>query len=397
MKKYPRAPELSMKTYKEYAILNIIMDIKNAEKLVKNVISIENKKTNITLEYDKIECIKHSSIYSNTKNSIYKLKINDKIISRNNPYNVKYFCITCDRIITSSLSNLARKMNENKTECRSCKEYNQEKRSKQSSFMTEYYKNGCVKKNTLKTVLSTSDIIEISNKEFNNMKSTFVKSYFKKHLKKEEFQTLKSKILSFQNNKFNDISKFEYYSHIKCYNQTQFNPMLYDKENDKFEKPDYIKFKCDICNSQFINRDLYIRKNKYKTLCQTCSFCNYSFKIRKSTNVLNDKISYQSKLELNFINFCNENNILVKDGPKLNYIWNNKKCKYIVDFYLPKLKLLVELKGNHIWHRKQVENGKWDAKINIVNEKIKNGIYKEYMVIFTNEFENKTKIILNKI
>ena len=37
-------------------------------------------------------------------------------------------------------------------------------------------------------------------------------------------------------------------------------------------------------------------------------------------------------------------NIEVINGFKINYIYNNKKKRYIVDYYLPKLKILVEIK-----------------------------------------------------
>jgi hypothetical protein len=35
---------------------------------------------------------------------------------------------------------------------------------------------------------------------------------------------------------------------------------------------------------------------------------------------------------------------------------------YRVDFQIPEYKRLVEIKDNHVWHKIQIENGKWGAK-----------------------------------
>jgi hypothetical protein len=35
---------------------------------------------------------------------------------------------------------------------------------------------------------------------------------------------------------------------------------------------------------------------------------------------------------------------------------------YVVDFQIPSVKTLVEIKDNHVWHKKQVETGKWGKK-----------------------------------
>ena len=92
---------------------------------------------------------------------------------------------------------------------------------------------------------------------------------------------------------------------------------------------------------------------------------------------------YQSKFELKFIRYCNEHKIDITNGPKVAYRMNNKNCTYKVDFAIPKIKTLIEIKDNHIWHREQVTSGKWGEKIKGVdNYIITSSMYSNFKVIF---------------
>ena len=44
-------------------------------------------------------------------------------------------------------------------------------------------------------------------------------------------------------------------------------------------------------------------------------------------------------------------------------------------FAIPKLKLLIEIKDNHIWHKEQVQSGKWEEKVNGVEKFLQNNSY----------------------
>jgi hypothetical protein len=93
--------------------------------------------------------------------------------------------------------------------------------------------------------------------------------------------------------------------------------------------------------------------------CRKCFLNNKTFAIKK----LGD-LTYQGSLELNFIEECCSRNIKIENGVKIPYVFDGRKHIYTVDFYLPEYGLNVELKDNHIWHRKQVASGKWLAKEN---------------------------------
>ena len=185
-------------------------------------------------------------------------------------------------------------------------------------------------------------------------------------------------------------SDFIYYPCVSISNQTRFLPYLYSKINNNIEKIVNIEFKCENCGNIFISKDLHSHKNRIKALCKDCNLTNNIYKIRTFKNLSNETICYQSKFELKFIRYCNENKIFLINGPKILYNManSNKQHSYRVDFAIPKLKLLIEIKDNHIWHRDQINSGKWDQKLAGVNmflenkHEYKNVIYEKYIIIF---------------
>ena len=374
----------------------------NINKLINNIIKIVYKKDNNIFHYKLITCSKIIDKNSNTKKEIYRIFIDNKLIKKNNPFRVHYKCINCDSINIVNFNNLVRKMNKGIFRCNMCKNLEEDKRNNHSRFMINTYKqNGYIKKKKklIKKIKQKEDIdtfISNSILKFNLMDDDYKDDYFTKHLTKDEFNNIKDKIISIQNDKFTDINKFIYCPTIKIFNQTQFNPYLLDNERKVIEKAIYLKFKCDKCDSIGTYKNLYKFKNKIKLFCNTCLLCNKTFKIRSYKNIENQKITYQSKLELKFIKFCNKNNILIENGPTINYKWKNKdNLRYIVDFYIPKLNYLIECKDNHCWHKQQLLNGKWDCKMNYVNKLIGNK-YNKFELIMSKNFMNKMKEIKKK-
>ena len=85
------------------------MNEENIKKLMDNIIDILYKKNNSKLCYQTIKCRKIVHKYSNTKDPLYRILIDDKIINRNNPYRVSYKCIKCNSINVVNLNNLVGK------------------------------------------------------------------------------------------------------------------------------------------------------------------------------------------------------------------------------------------------------------------------------------------------
>ena len=356
-----------------------------------------NEKIN-KIDINNIKVEKISSMYSNTKVPIFKMVINEKVISRNNSYVITYKCQHCGINNSITLNLFTRKLNRNITKCNNCKNQDNIKKENHSKWMkinASNLKNKIVIKEK-KSMKSINDLIDESKEYWKHMDDDFKEAYTKKHLTNDEYDRIKDKIISINNDKITDIMNYQYIFNYKINNQTLFNPMIVNFDKKLIERIVYIKFKCQNCNSIFVNRDLYIQKNKYKILCKDCSFCNNTFKIRNMTNIKNEKVIYQSQFEKKFIIYCNENNILIQNGDKIKYNWNNKNLNYKIDFKIPEKKYLVELKDDHIWYKKEKLNGKFEAKINAAKNFASNINY-EYFIIFPKNYMNFRKKLENSV
>ena len=373
------------------------MNSEDIAKLTNNLCSIYDKKNKLNVDINNVivDTIAHK--YSNTKVPIYRFFINNEVISKNNNYMIEYKCIECNRVNTCCLNNITRKINKGITKCRTCKELDIEKRYNHSIKMTYNYShnNGKSSKNLSKKVLTLYDKLKQDEIAFNEMDDDWKDNYFRRHMTNEEFEHIKPKIVSIQKGKIINLENYIYYPTVSISNQTRFNPYLYNVNNDSNEKIIDIDLKCDSCNIIFRSKNLISHKNKLKSLCQECNLCNNTFKIRKYQNICKDSILYQSKFELKFIRLCNEYKVKVINGPKIKYVWNNKERFYKVDFYIPKLNLLIEIKDNHVWHKDQVDSGKWQEKMNSV-KKYNDDHKSEFMIIYPKNYVNLTKKIIEK-
>jgi len=327
--------------------------------------------------------LKHTiSPASNTKTPVWRFFYDDVIIKKHNDLQAHYTCHTCNRVNIVCLNNITRKLNRGITCCNTCKNQQPDKTAKQSTFMSEN-----------KPLLQEKLAYDVAL--FSNMDSDFQNEYFKVHLTSDEFERIRSKIVSFQNDKFQMTDTCIYYPCVSIPNQTKFNPYMYDASRDVLEKMTYVKYKCDSCGETFINRDLHVQKNKYKIMCRDCNFCNNSFKIRNTQNAKGTTITYQSKYELKFITFCNEHSIELCNGPKIPYVHNDRALTYKVDFLLPKHGILIELKDHHHWHKGQLSSGKWSAKEQAATAYAKSHGLK-YVIVFPKTYVTFCKSILHQ-
>ena len=370
--------------------------------LLNNVIEVKNKKTDEILDLTKLYIDKIAHIYSSTKVPVYRFIYEENIIKKNNDYQIKYKCIMCDSIREVALNNTLRKINKNMIRCNTCKELYEFKKQNQSEYIKNTFKNhGKIiqKIREDKINLTLLDKLKMDQKIFNNYDDDFKDNYFKRNMTIEEFNYIRPKIVSIQNGKYNLFQNNDlvYYPIVSISNQTRFCPYLYSISRNSLEKIHGLIIKCDNCDSLFKSKDLHSHKNKIKTLCIDCNLTNNIFKIRSYCNFSNEKILYQSKFELKFIRFCNEHKIYIIKGPKIEYYWNNKQRTYKIDFAIPKLKYLIEIKDNHCWHLDNLNTGKWQSKENGVHEYIKsNDNYDKFIMIFPKKYVNLTKKIFEE-
>lgn len=329
---------------------------------------------------------------SNTKIPVYRIFIKDKIVKKNNSYIAEYKCVNCSRLNIVALNNIVRKMNKGIKDCNTCKNNNPEKVRQHSEFM----KSGGVKREETLCPMSLLQRLEIDQKSFDMMDDDFKSVYFQKHLTYDEFERIKLKIVDIHNGKINNINDFVYYPCVKISNQTLFNPYLYDTKRDVIEPIRYITFTCESCDNRFCNRDLYIQKNRYKVYCKDCSFTNKTFKIRHYKIHTGAKIMYQSKFELKLASTLDQKGVVIQNGPNIPYVFQGKQHKYRVDFFIPKLGMLIECKDNHQWHRQNCETGKWQCKENAAQNYAKQNNL-EFIMVFPRNFMSFIESVVNKI
>jgi hypothetical protein len=328
------------------------MTIKLIDYLSKYIKSVEIDGNTIINNGKNIKIVEVVSKYSSVKKPTSKIEVDDKICKRGD--RLTYCCPMCN---SDSTILVGRFLSKKSKYCYKCKENNEEKRKKQSEFIIKSYADfnkvvSLKNKNT-----EEIDIIKLSEKLFESESQEFKTDYFKRNLTIDEFDKIRENIKSVNGV---DIlnKKIEYYPHIKVNNQVKYSSKIFvDNEFVLFTN---CEFCCEICGDDFKGRNL--KKKINKILCPSCNFSNKVFKFKSTPNIKGEKVVYQSNPELKLINFLNDNNILIKNGPKIEYIFKGNKKIYKVDFEIPIFKHLIEIKGNHIWHKEQVDSGKWEAK-----------------------------------
>lgn len=368
---------------------NIILRMEERLKILNNILEISDSTDNTPIEINKIDLEFSSNKYSSKKNSIYHLSLNGKHLSKRDKLNIKYKCITCENIHIVGTTQFIRKVNKCSYRCNLCCNKDINKRLNHSY----YFLSKDIQTNNDKKQLSLVELREESVRTFEEFDEDFKNNYWSCHLTDDDYKRISKNTISIHNGKYK-IEDLEYWSVFKTNNQMLFSSIFYDKKNNIVLRANQPVLQCDNCNNTWRAKKLESFKNCHKIMCSSCTLCNKTYKIRTTKNCVNDIILYQSKLELKFIHWCNNNAIVVNNGPVLPYYFENKERKYRVDFKIKDL--LIEIKDNHHWFQNDIKSGKHNAKIEAVNDAIKKGEYKEYYLITPDVWNNTLKKIKSK-
>lgn len=222
-------------------------------------------------------------------------------------------------------------------------------------------------------------------KNFLNEPDEFLRLYFEKHLTQFEFSRWLSVIIQINNTVLDNAIKanITYIPHAPCSNQQKYTSYVIINGHKESLKQVYLQ--CGICGKiHSVHVENLKNKNPDNIKCRFCALCNTRFPIRKYGS---SGITYQSALEQRFLDICFQHNIVVENGPKIPYFWNNKNRQYIVDFYLPEYKHLIEIKAENIYYHMQKNNGKFDEKYNAAI-KYANTHNMEYKLLFDNDIDS---------
>jgi hypothetical protein len=367
-------------------------------KLVNNITHItdtsglELKDFNLAIEFSQKK-------YSAKKTAIWHLLLNGKSISRKDVYNFMYTCVTCGSKHKITTVSLLRKINKCSHVCIECVNLNAQKRTTHSTnFATYVNRRNDTNVQTEPVVKSYVQKREECLVKFNALDDDYKQAYFNTHLTPEDYMRVRKNIISFHNGKYTDLDDIEYWPVYNSTNQMTFTHMMYHKSQGIIFKPHQPILKCDNCDEHWRAKSIERFKNCVRILCKTCSLVNNTFILRRYQNVNREPILYQSKLELKFINWCNNNGIVVKNGPIISYTFAGKERTYRVDFIIENANILIEIKDNPkkglYGHRNDFESGKWQAKETAANEQVNKGIYKKYMMITPITWMAQTKALL---
>lgn len=335
------------------------------EKLTNAIIGIYDENgTEIKYNEAKIELA--IAKYSQTKKPSNNLFI-DGVPRRNKYYKISYKCERCGNVSVILLCKYLKKDNLCCCHCRETKE----KREWHGEVLKMIHSGVKYEPRTK---------IKHQTYDFENESESFKNEYYKKFLTEDEFDKIKKYIYSV-NNIVIEGKDVKFLPHEKAFNGMKYRQMiLIDNQYISFQK---IKLKCAYCGNIFsVTRKLKERLLKNNFDCFDCYLNNKTFKKVR----IRENLSYQGKEELNFIRKCDENGIKIVNGPRVKYFFNNKERTYIIDFELPDLHKLIEIKDNHIWHKKQIESGKWEAKEKAAIE-YANKINYKYHLLFPNDIE----------
>jgi len=355
------------------------------DKILDSLIELKNKKDNSIIPIVTKTLKFETSKYSSTKENIWHVIINGNKIKKSSEYFYTYECLNCQELNTCGSTQFLRKIRQGKSECFQCNNIKLNE--------TDYDRTP--KNKVEKEEKTYREHYENSKIEFETYPDIYKNSYLLSHLSIDDYNRIKSKIISFGNGKLSDINNYEYWPIYKVNNQMKFSYVLYDTINNVIFKANQPIIKCDNCESNWRCKSLEKFKNCHKLLCIDCTLCNRTFKLRPTKNINNNIIMYQSKLELKFIEWCASNNLVVKNGPNVEYVFNNKQGKYKVDFQIDNL--LIEIKDFHIWHRNQVESGLWETKVSAVNKYILENKLKKYYFITPNNWNQMIKELQNEL
>lgn len=279
------------------------------------IIKVYNEKGE-EIRYKKLEIKNFCSKYSSSHKIKPSLFLDDNFISSKKKYKVMYKC-SCGAINTILLYKYLLK---ERLRCGSCRE-DEDKRIYDFASETDEFKRQFYETN-------------LTMEEFNEIRP-FLFSVYGLELKNDNFSFLEHE---------NGVN-------AKKYRQM----MIIDSKKVPFKN---IIMKCPLCGKKFsITRPIKNRARIKNFLCKECCFNNKVFCIKNYKGIL-----YQSNFELEFIKACEQRNIKVLNGHIVKYGFNGSVHDYKIDFYLPEFQYQIELKDNHVWHKKQVESGKWKAK-----------------------------------
>lgn len=309
--------------------------------LEERIINVYDEFNNL-LVFETKEIKKFKAKYSSAKPSL-TLFLDGEPLTNNKKHKrkVTYLC-DCGREKTILL---CKYLTKNKMVCESCRET--EEKIEWHKLFFEMKRNGEKRGHHKRKKV---------NYDFNSETEDFKNEYFSRNLTQEEFDNIKQHLYSI-NGVVVEGKNFELLISEPSFNAKRYRQMI--KVDNSIIPFKDIWLKCRNCGKVYhITRMIKEKVLADSFECKFCAFNNKIFAIKH----MEDGLFYQSNLEYNFIQKCKKRGINILNGPIIKYWNNNSYHFYTTDFFLPEYNIVIEIKDNHVWHKKQIENGIWKTK-----------------------------------
>jgi hypothetical protein len=344
------------------------------QKIINNITNITDDSGNkIQLVDGGIRLQFNDNMYSAKKLAIWQIFINRKRLTKTSKYIFEYNCVSCGSKHSLCPIALIRKVNKCSLTCIECL---------QNAYPVLHQIH--------MTYVGKRDA---AIKTFDEMDDDYKSAYFRTHLTSDDYARISHNIVGFQNGKITDFENIEYWPIYNSTTQLSFTHIMYNTKTQTVFKPHQPIMKCDNCSKQWRADNIEKFKNHYRIYCQQCCNTIYiTLRYHTTRNINNSQILYSSQQELKFINWCNNNGILVNNGPNINYEFAGQTKTYRIGFLIGKM--LIDIKDN-IWQRDEEPSANWQAKETATRSLVATGQYNEYIIITPKTWITNIKYLKN--
>ena len=343
------------------------------QRIINNITTITDDSGNkIQLADDGIRIEFNENKYSAKKLAVWQILINGKRLTKLSKFIFEYNCVSCGCKYSLCPMALIRKVNKCSLTCQDCEHH---------PVLHQPH-------------LSYVEKRDAAIKAFDTMDDDYKSGYFKWHLTLDDYIRISKNIIGFQNGKITDFENIEYWPIYNSTTQLTFTHIMYNTLTQTVFKPHQPIMKCENCGIHWRADTIEKFKNHYRILCQKCTTHHTTVRYHTTRNINNSRILYSSQQELKFINWCNNNGILVNNGPNINYEFAGQVKIYRIGFLVGNT--LIDTKDN-IWDRDDRPSANWQAKESAARSLVGTGQYNEYIIITPRTWINSIKYLKTQI
>ena len=329
------------------------------QRIINNITNItDDSGNNIQLVDGGIGIQFSDNKYSAKKLAVWQIYVSGKRLNKSDNYIFEYNCVSCHSRHMLSPISLIRKVNKCAITCIEC--------------VRQAY-----------PVLHQTHLTYVKKRDaaisaFDALDDDYKSAYFQRHLTHADYARISKNIVGFQNGKITDFENIEYWPIYNSTMQLSFTHIMYNTKTQTVFKPSQPIMDCDNCGDTWRADTIEKFKNHLRIYCKSCSSCNTTFHYRKGYNINNNIVMYHSLHESKFINWCNNNGIVVNNGPIISYEFAGKVKTYRIGFFIGNT--LIDIKDN-IWQRDEQPSSNWQAKEAAARDLVADGKCDDYIII----------------